>query len=76
MISSEMLTGDEFRRTIDRLVRIALSDARKPAKFALRALAYCKDGKLHCGKVVNVSVDPVCHINAVSHKLCRRLHLH
>ncbi|KAG8727483.1 hypothetical protein FRC12_022466, partial [Ceratobasidium sp. 428] len=41
------------KRTIDRLIRIALSDARKPAKFALRALAHCKDGKLHCGKVVN-----------------------
>ncbi|KAG9103997.1 hypothetical protein FRC06_006261 [Ceratobasidium sp. 370] len=41
------------KRTTDRLVRIALSDARKPAKFALRALAHCKDGKLHCGKVVN-----------------------
>ncbi|QRV81905.1 sister chromatid cohesion protein [Ceratobasidium sp. AG-Ba] len=41
------------KRTIDRLVRIALGDGRKPAKFALRALAHCKDGKVHCGKVVN-----------------------
>ncbi|KAF8605742.1 cohesin-associated protein Pds5 [Ceratobasidium sp. AG-I] len=41
------------KRTIDRLVKIALGDAQKQAKFALRALAYCKDGKQHCVKVVN-----------------------
>ncbi|KAH7345730.1 cohesin-associated protein Pds5 [Rhizoctonia solani] len=41
------------KRTTDRLVKIALSDAPKQAKFALRALSHCKDGTHLCAKVVN-----------------------
>ncbi|CAE6488948.1 unnamed protein product [Rhizoctonia solani] len=41
------------KRTTDRLVKIALSDAPKQAKFALRALSHCKDGAHLCAKVVN-----------------------
>ncbi|KAF8675027.1 Cohesin-associated protein pds5 [Rhizoctonia solani] len=40
------------KRTTDRLVKIAQCDSPKQAKFALRALSYCKDGADLCAKVV------------------------
>ncbi|KDN48299.1 hypothetical protein RSAG8_02891, partial [Rhizoctonia solani AG-8 WAC10335] len=53
IVSLDSSLAPAEKRTTDRLVKIALSDAPKQAKFALRALSHCKDGAHLCAKVVN-----------------------
>ncbi|CAE6417041.1 unnamed protein product [Rhizoctonia solani] len=53
IVSLDSSLAPTEKRTTDRLVKIALSDVPKQAKFALRVLSHCKDGAHLCAKVVN-----------------------
>ncbi|CAE6540975.1 unnamed protein product [Rhizoctonia solani] len=53
IVSLDSSLAPTEKRTTDRLVKIALSDVPKQAKFALRVLSHCKDGAHLCAKVIN-----------------------